>query len=182
MKFGHSVTSIFVKNSQKRKKNFFCSSVNAEENGALVIAPFFWHFEKNETLREIWKKTLEIRSSQAQNSCWVGRNWLQRQGEPLGQALPSPGLIDKNPACTVHRRMTSRITIPMPCEKIANLDDAKGSQWLHNNKNPTYTRVWFQTPPEICLASRCLDFRLMLEHLTVLGKGRGVYNEIARIL
>ena len=53
MKFGHPVTSIFVKNSQKRKNAFFGSFVIAEENGALVIAPFFWQiktsvkFEKN---------------------------------------------------------------------------------------------------------------------------------------
>ena len=49
VKFGHPVTSIFVKNSQKQKDPFFCSSVISEENGALVIAPFFDILKKIET-------------------------------------------------------------------------------------------------------------------------------------
>ncbi len=49
MKFGHPVTSIFVKNSQKPKKFFFITSVNAEESGALAIAPFFDIFKKIKT-------------------------------------------------------------------------------------------------------------------------------------
>ena len=66
-----SVWPVFLSKTVKNVNLYFLgSSAIAEENGALVIYPFFWHFKKIQNLRQIWKKLSKCGGSPRRNSRW----------------------------------------------------------------------------------------------------------------
>ncbi len=73
VKFGHPVTSNFVKNSQKRKKNLLLRNCGGQRSSRNCSV--FWHFEKNWNLCQIWKKLSKCGGIPEGNSRWEATVW-----------------------------------------------------------------------------------------------------------